>query len=656
MPSPPAKPLASSSTGVASTIHRVIVGTAGHIDHGKSSLVRYLTGIDPDRLSEEKARGMTIDLGFAPYHTAAGGTVGLIDVPGHERFIKNMVAGASSVDIFMLVVAADDGVMPQTREHVEILDLLGARCGLVAVTKIDLVDPELRELAIEDIREYLTGTPFEGAPLLPISTQTGEGMDTLKEELERLIGSTPARATDGLFRMPIQRVFSAKGHGTVVTGVPMSGHVEVGELVEVLPAGLRGKVRSIQAYKEDRGVADAGHSTAMNLSDIDYREVTRGMVVAKPGFFHPTQLVEAKLRYLASASRPLAHGEDVRLHVGTGEVIARVILLESSELEPGAETLIQLRLREPVVVGPGDRFLIRQPTPMVTLGGGMLVSTSEVRITRNRTAAVESVRQKASAIDDMSTFLERSLFDRGMKPTARRDAAVILKASPERAEEVLKELIDGGRVHPIGRDRVLHGDMLGAACDAVMKSLRAFHMDHPLRTHAELLKVRQDTRLADAVLEAAIDRLSTAGEVVAGKGGRVRMAAHQPALTPEMERLRGKIVAELESAGLQPPSVEEMTPRLAAREGDVAALVQLLVDEGVVVRAGEMNFAASAIDRAIAEVRRVAAAHQGEVLFPEVRDGLGTSRKYLIPLMELLDSRGITARRGEKRYLVETTR
>ncbi|MFH0944110.1 MAG: selenocysteine-specific translation elongation factor, partial [Planctomycetota bacterium] len=311
---------------MSSVIHRVIVGTAGHIDHGKSSLVRRLTGIDPDRLKEEQARGMTIDLGFAPYRTESAKTVGIIDVPGHERFVKNMVAGACSVDIFLLVVAADDGVMPQTREHIEILDLLGAQKGIVVVTKIDLVDRELRELAVGEIQEYLAATPFSGAPLVPVSTTTGEGIPELRNCLDRMIDATQSRESSGLFRMPIQRVFSAAGHGTVLTGVPVSGTVRLGELLEVMPHGFTGKVRAIEAYREKREDAQAGHSTALNLSDVDYRRVRRGDVVGAPGSFRPARLLEAELRYLASAPRPLKHGGEVRLHLGTAESLARVVL------------------------------------------------------------------------------------------------------------------------------------------------------------------------------------------------------------------------------------------------------------------------------------------------------------------------------------------
>ena len=350
-------------------IQPIVIGTAGHIDHGKSTLVRALTGIDPDRLKEEKARGLTIDLGFAPLTLPDGRLVGIIDVPGHERFIKNMVAGASGIDLVVLVVAADDGVMPQTREHLSIMGLLGVKRGMIVLTKIDIVDEEMVELAEEDVRETVAGTFLEDAPLYRVSAISGEGFEPFKDALFAAAGKVEPRAADGVFRMPIQRVFTAKGFGTIVTGIPLSGSVKVGDTLEVLPGGMKGKVRGIQAYKQKWESARAGHSTAINLSDVSHKEVKRGCVASEPGFYRAARLIGARLTMLAHLDRPLQNRAAIRLHTGTIEAVGEVILLDAVELQPGETGLVQIRLEEPVVCAPGDAFILRLASPLMSLGG-----------------------------------------------------------------------------------------------------------------------------------------------------------------------------------------------------------------------------------------------------------------------------------------------
>lgn len=647
---------AGGARQLSTEIHRVIVGTAGHIDHGKSSLVKALTSIDPDRLAEEKARGMTIDLGFAPYTTAAGQTVGIIDVPGHERFIKNMVAGASSVDIFLLVVAADDGVMPQTREHVEILDLLGARQGLVAVTKIDLVDPELRELAIADIEDYLEGTPFERAPLLPVSATTGDGLDLLRAELDALIEKTSARRPEGLFRMPIQRVFSAPGHGTILTGVPVSGSIAIGETLEVLPQGFKGKVRAIQAYREDREEAAAGHSTALNLSDVPYQEVSRGDVVATPGAFRPAWLLEGSLRYLASAPRPLKHGSQVRLHVGTSEALARVVLLEGHLLEPGGEALVQFRLREPMIASRGDRYLIRLPTPMITLGGGVIAAESERRASRGRKLALASVAAKLKALEDLDAYLDQVIAERGSQETAAADAALILKCPRAEADQVVERLVEAGRLVHLDRDRLLHATAMGEIEQRLLSELDRYHSEHPLKAYADALELRSRLGLPERVVQACQRRLAEGERIELRSGAKLRRAGFEARLSGEQQTSLERLEKRLAEAGLKPPSAAE----LAAAEGQpvqtIQALLELLEDRDQLVSASGLHFDASAVARARQSLRDVAARHAGELIVPEVRDALGTTRKFLIPLLELFDSQGVTTRRGDKRFLVERAR
>ena len=631
----------------------MIVGTAGHIDHGKSSLVRRLTGVDPDRLKEEQARGMTIDLGFAPYRTESAKTVGIIDVPGHEKFVKNMVAGACSVAIFLLVVAADDGVMPQTREHVEILDLLGARQGIVAVTKIDLVDQDLRELAMGEIEEYLAGTPFADAPLLPISTTTEEGIPELRACLDRMIDATECRGSEGLFRMPVQRVFSAAGHGTILTGVPVSGSVRLGESLEVLPHGFTGKVRAIEAYREKREDAHAGHSTALNLSDVDYRRVRRGDVVGTPGSFRPARLFEAELRYLESAPRPLKHGGEVRLHLGTAESLARVVLLDVPVLEPGDTGLVQFRLRDPLVAVRGDPFLIRQTSPMITLGGGTIVAESIRRMARGRKEAIESVRAKLGAIADPPAYLSRLLLERQEQAMLGSEIPVVLKCRADEAARLLNLLRERGEAVELVRGRWIHRQVFAACRERLLAGLERFHAENRLRASCEVLALRREAGMEGPLLEGMLKQLEASGHISSHGGGRVALAGFAPRLEPQESALLERLGETLELAGLTPPSLADLVQEAGAPKEMVEALLRLMVDQGMLKRTGEIYFATSQVERALQIVKTVAREAGGEILVPKLRDAMGTTRKFLIPLLEHFDSNGLTVRRGERRFFVE---
>lgn len=638
---------------MASAIHRVIVGTAGHIDHGKSTLVRVLTGIDPDRLKEEKARGMTIDLGFAPYVTRNGRKVGIIDVPGHERFVKNMVAGASSVDIFLLVVAADDGVMPQTREHVEILSLLGAKQGIVVISKIDMVDPELRELAIADIAEFLHDTPFETAPKIGVSSTTGEGIETLRATLDAMIEATPPHTDGGVFRMPIQRVFSARGQGTVITGVPISGNVKIGDTLEILPLRVTGRVRGIQAYLEEREDAAAGHSTAINLTDVDYHAVSRGMVAATPGYFEPAKRIEAKLHYLASSDRPLKHGADVRLHVGTAEVLARLVLLEgTNSIEPGGESLVQFRLRDSVVAAPSDRFLIRLESPLVTLGGGVIVASSGRVYQRSRSFTAEATSAKEKVLGDRVGYFEQVLRERGSRPLPLAEATALLEMQRPEAEQKIAGLVAENRVRAIGRDKVIGGEAFEDVGDRLLATLKAFHKQNPLATHEDALRLRTTLKVDEPVFDAVVEALANKGRVATEKGGKIRLEGSGPRLSAEQHAQVDRIRDSIAASGIAPPTLAELCERLALPEKVVAPLWKLLADQGVLWKAGDFLFSPAAIET-VKEALRTVAAKNGEIEIPKLRDALGTTRKYLIPLLESLDARGVTVRRGEKRFLAE---
>jgi len=626
-------------------IRPVMIGTAGHIDHGKSSVVRRLTGVDPDRLAEERERGMTIDLGFAPYDHGSGTQVGLIDVPGHERFIKNMVAGATSVDVVMLVVAADDGVMPQTVEHLQILELLGARRGLVVVTKIDLVDGDLLELVLEDVRGLVAGTVLDGAPVLPVACPTGEGFETLRRELDALVGAVPPRRTGGPFRLPIQRVFSAKGHGTVVTGVPVSGEVAPGDVLEVVGSGRQVRVRGVQAFGRERERARAGHSTALNVSGISKDEVRRGDVVARPGVFGARRRLLAVYRHVEETDT-LANAQPVRLHVGTSEVMGRCVLLDADHLAPGDEGFVQVRLDEPVVAVPGDRYLLRHASTMVVLGGGEVLGATDGRLKRLKDYVLEDARRRRQAGDDARAWISALLEQRGRRGAGVDELVVECGRSPDEVRAALAELVAEGSAVALGADDHVDAGALAAVAEDVLAQVKHAHKAHPLREWLDITWIRRGLDLREAVLRAAIEshrRLETA------PGGRVRRRGYRPQLSAAQRDARALIAEELDAGGAAPPALGPERTGLSRAEHD--ALVGMLREAGEVVWIDGHLFAPAAIDRVREALVEHARARDGRIDIPSFRDEIGTTRKYLIPLLEHFDAEGLTVRRGANRML-----
>ena len=423
-------------------IFNIVIGTAGHIDHGKSTMVQRLTGIDPDRLPEEKSRGLTIDLGFAPLTLRNGMRVGIVDVPGHERLIKNMVAGATGIDLVLLVIAADDGVMPQTREHLTIMQILGLRHGMVVINKVDAVEPDFVELVEDEVRETLKGTFLEDSAVVKVSSITGDGFEELEEHLNTLVEKVRPRQVEGVFRMPVQRVFSPRGFGTVVTGIPVSGTAALGDTLEIVPLGEKGRVRGIQAYKEQAETARAGHSAAINLSDIDYRKVHRGMVLTQPGYFTGAKMFEARLHYLPGNHRVLKHQTTIRLNVRTAELIGRVYLLERKILEPGEESYVQFRFEEPVVAAPGDRFVLRLHSPMETIGGGEIIDSSKYRLKTGKDFILDTLRSKNDALADSRDFLLHQLNKAGFNAVSEADLARQAGLRNEDALQLLESLVE----------------------------------------------------------------------------------------------------------------------------------------------------------------------------------------------------------------------
>jgi len=593
---------------------------------------------------------MTIDLGYSFYETPDGLRVGIIDVPGHERFVKNMVAGTTSMHLVILVVAADDGVMPQTREHLSIMTLLGIRRGIVALTKTDLVDEEMVELAAEDIRDLVKETFLEEAPIMPLSTLSGEGFDRFRRTLDMLIKETVPVEPAGLFRMPVQRVFSMKGFGTVATGVPVSGVVRTGDPVEILPSGQRGKVRGIQAYGVSCREGSAGHRTALNITDVDYRSFSRGHVIVSPDSFSTTGYVEAALTLLKGPSFPLKNMAEVRVHTGTSEVMARIILLDRKVLEPGGEALVQLKLESSLVVVPGDRFILRLHSPMITIGGGTIVGTTEIKLKRFKDHILRRVSAKRDSLGDFnSRVLVEAEAWRGDFITSR-DLALSLNVSVNRVSEAVDSLKSEGRLIEVKPGLFMCRDRFERLADKVIVLLDEQHGLRPLLPYVDLKLLRQGVGLEGPAFMGMLAVMEEKGLVESARGGLIRRAGFAPRPTDRQRGFIDRITKGAEESAVNPPSIEEILEREDLPREEAESGIAFLLDTGELVKVGSFLFHKNVLDRVCEAVKEVAREH-GEVLIPLLRDRFETSRKYMIPLMEYLDEIGLTKRKGDKRYL-----
>jgi selenocysteine-specific elongation factor len=629
------------------TRRHVVVGTAGHIDHGKTSLVKALTGTDTDRLPEEKARGITIDLGFAFLEEPDGLTIEIVDVPGHERFVKNMLAGVGGIDLAMLVIAADEGVMPQTREHLAICALLHIRSGLVVLTKTDMVEPDWIQLVTEDVAGLVRGTFLEGAPTVAVSSKTGEGIDNLRATLRRLAAGIPARATEQLARLPIDRVFTIKGFGTVVTGTLAAGALAVDDRVEVFPRGLVAKVRGLQVHGRAVERAVAGQRTAVNLQGLERAAVDRGDVVGHAGTLVTTTLLDVVLEMLPDAARPLESRDRVRLHVGTSEVMARAVLLEGAELAPGGRGLARLRLEAPLIALAGDRFVIRSYSPIVTIGGGTLLDTDPPRL--KRPARLAHLAVLASGTPE--AVVEEHV--RGAGVSGIRLPALVGRVpfGPSRTRQLLEALGASGRLSAVDRDWSLHADAVARLRGLITDALEAFHRAQPLRSGMSREELRMRAANADErVFAHVLDGLAREGLVHVDRD-KVRLGTHELRLSPPQQTAVDRVEREFREAEAAPPSAEEALSRAGLQGDEEHELFQLLLESRKLVRVKESLFFHTAALDAIQD-KLVALLRERKEIGPgDIKDLLGISRKYAIPLLEYFDARRVTARVGERRVL-----
>ena len=635
----------------------IIVGTAGHIDHGKTALVKALTGIDADRLKEEKQRGITIDIGFADL--AIGDyRFGFVDVPGHERFVKNMLAGAHGLDLVMLVVAADESIMPQTREHFDICRLLRVKSGLVALTKSDLVDSELLELAQAEVEDYVSGSFLEGAPIIPVSSRTLAGIDALKQALVDLAAAVQPKALSAVPRLPVDRAFSIKGFGTVVTGTLIAGEFKSGDEVEVLPAGVHTRVRNLQVHGHDTDHAFAGQRTAVNLQGVSLEQAERGSVLTPAGRLHATSMIDARLDLLPSAARPLAQRARVRLHHGTVEVMARVVILGTPtdvprQIEPGANAIVQLRLEEAITALPGDRFIIRSYSPQVTIGGGIILDALPEK-PRLRDRAIRARLAQLEAADEMeraAVFIEMA----GARGMSAGELAARTGATDAQIAQFAARLAQARRVMEIASAPLLllATESYGQLAARVTETLAAHHKREPLALGLSREEVRERlfTNLRPEVFRAVIARLGDEKQVVAERDA-LRLAAHQPALSDENLAAKQALEAAFKAAGLHAVTLEEAAASTGTRLDMARKLYTLLAAEQGVVRVGDFVFHADTIDALKARVRAQKAVNpkMDVTVFKEITGGL--TRKYAIPLLEFLDRERITRRVGNEREIL----
>lgn len=626
----------------------VVVGTAGHIDHGKTSLVKALTGIDTDRLPEEKARGITIDLGFA-FLEEPGLTIEIVDVPGHERFVKNMLAGVGGIDLAMLVIAADEGVMPQTREHLAICALLHIRTGLVVLTKADLVEPDWLELVKEDVAGLVRGTFLDGAPVIAVSAKTGEGLPELRAALSALASIIPPRAADQLPRLPIDRVFTIKGFGTVVTGTLSAGRFGVDDRVEVFPRGLQAKIRGLQTHGHTVTEARAGQRTAMNLQGLERAAIERGDVVGLAATLVAASTVDGTLELLADAPRALKTRDRIRFHVGTSEVMARVLFLDRSELAPGDTAFARIRLEAPVVAMPRDRFVVRSYSPIVTIGGGTLLDVDPPRVRRKGGALMAHL-----ALLDRGTpeqVLEEHVRQRGVTGARMATLSGRVPFGPDALRELLGALHRAGRLAAVDRDWYVHADSFARLRELTLQALTAFHRANPLRPGMSREELRGRAGGADDKLFAHLLASLDAEGVVKVDRDKVRLASHEVRLSDEQRRVVERLEADFRSAEAAPPSPEEALARAGVAGDEEHELFQVLVEGKKLVRVKESLFFHTAALEAIQD-KLVALLRERKDIGPaDIKDLLGISRKYAIPLLEYFDGRRVTQRVGERRVL-----
>ncbi|MBI4851493.1 MAG: selenocysteine-specific translation elongation factor [Acidobacteria bacterium] len=627
----------------------IIIGTAGHIDHGKTSLVKALTGIDADRLKEEKQRGITIDIGFADL-VIDDCRFGFVDVPGHERFVKNMLAGAHGIDLVILVIAADEAVMPQTKEHFDICRLLEVKTGLTVLTKADLVDEELLELAKDEVRDFVSNSFLASAPIIPLSCKTGQGITELKDELLKLANKVTSKNTLAVSRLPIDRAFTIKGFGTVVTGTLTSGELEIGQELEILPGKVQTKVRGIQVHNLSAEKAFAGQRSAINLQGISLEEVGRGQVLVPAKRFQVTSILDVELELLPNLTKSLTQRTRVRLHHETSEIMARVVLLGGSELIPGEKMFAQLRLEEPTFALPGDRFIVRSYSPQITIGGGRIIDALPSKHRLKDLKAVEWLRKLADSneMEKIALFVEMS----GIKAMSVADIRERTGLTDTLLNKELSSLTSLGRLLKSDSQQVYF--LAKTAYEQLkvefLKLVRDFHKREPLQVGINREEVREKIGFTQEIFKLVLERLALEKLIVSEKD-LLRLASHQISLSSEDEQVKKQMETKFKEVNFQARTYDEVMKEFRLDQNKLRKIYQLLVNEQNLVKIADFVFHKEAINEIIERIKGQKAKNT-KLDVATFKDLTGLSRKYAIPLLEYLDTQKITRRVGNDREIL----
>ncbi len=638
-------------------MREIILGTAGHVDHGKTSLIRALTGIETDRLKEEKERGITIELGFAYLDLPCGHRLGIVDVPGHEKFIRNMVAGAAGMDLVAFVIAADEGLMPQTVEHFEICQILGVRDGLIVLTKKDMVDQEWLDMVTEEVRDFFTGSFLENAPIVPVNSVSGEGIDEIVRLLDAKVAAINFQEEFGPFRMAVDRVFSMKGFGTVITGTSLSGRVEIGAELTFYPGGLTAKIRGIQVHGQDVGLVEAGHRTAINLQGIEKEQINRGDMAATPDSLIASTLLDAEFHCLRSARNELKNRTQVRVHLGTREIVGRILLLESDTLTPGETTRIQLILQEPAAVWPGDHYVIRSYSPITTIGGGTILNNGPKKRKRTleRDREVNRAHFAALAAADSEQKLLMLVEECGSKGITADQLAARTGIFSKKLKKQLQHPVSTGALMVIDSEsqRMLAASVAMGIQRQITDLLANFHRANPLKTGLPKEELRSQLRptVDQRVLQALLAGLVRKG-VIEQVGAEIKVSGHTVTLQVNEQEMEQKISELYRLAGLTPPNLKEVLAAFSEfPEKQIRQVIDLLAAKETLIKINEsLSFHASAIqalqEEVVTFIRR-----EGEIDAPRFKDLTGLTRKFSIPLLEYFDKVKLTIRIDDKRVL-----
>jgi selenocysteine-specific elongation factor len=624
------------------TQKNITLGTAGHIDHGKTALIKCLTGCDTDRLKAEKERGMSIDLGFAPCRLADL-EVGIVDVPGHENFIKTMVAGASGIDAAIFVVAADDGVMPQTREHLDILRLLGVSHGLVALTKVDCVSEDRVAEATSEVRAYVQGTFLEGAPILPVSSITGQGFGEFYDALKELVVSLEPKQTEGIFRLPVERTFSIKGYGTVVSGIPVSGSARVGDKVMLFPSETPGRIKAIQVYQKTGETVQCGQCAALNVSPWDQKTIARGDVVTVKGFFKSSRWYLCQLSLLTLENLQLKNGASVKFHTGTSEAVGTVFLMEGSRAYAGQDCLIQIKLSHALVAGPADRFILRSMSPVRTMGGGMIVEALDKKLKRSHDGVKEDAEQRALAVRHPRDFVEYCIRVAQDYAVSAKQLALRVKLPIAQVQAYTDEMLQAAKLVSLDSALFMHSDTALGLGEQLLGRVGKHHQDEPASPGIDMELLQRASELPKAVFHGLIAMLESRQEIK-NTESRVALAAHQTSFDPVQEEQFRSIEALFQQDAFKPPKPQDVSTRLGIAPHETQKLLTLLVEHGRLVRIDrDMYF----LTQAIAQARTFIIDHlkeEGRLESVQFKYLLNTTRKYAIPLLDYFDKIGVTRR------------